>query len=162
MSEMSTMSNTDIILLCIFLVICGHLIFKTIESIGNDIKNFIKSKNPQSKKIENGFKNFEELYKDLSIYIALEINSIFEKSLKPLMSKDLSDSNRLISDEILDEYTKKIYLSIFKSLSEDYLRKIYQIIDKEHFEEFLLNMIYNELCSLAINLNKDTVRRISK
>lgn len=104
----------------------------------------------------------EEILKDLDTLIKYKCENLYQKVLLPLKNKTLGNSDTIITDEILDSLTLETSKEIIDQLSDNYKEKIYLVIKEEKFEEFIVNLVYDKISNIVIQMNKESVRKIMK
>lgn len=125
---------------------------------------FIYKKNIKNNQIPVQVSNItiEEILKDLDTLIKYKCENLYQKVLLPLKNKTLGNSDAIITDDILDSLTLETSKEIIDQLSDNYKEKIYMVIKREKFEEFIINLVYDKISNIVIQMNKESVRKIMK
>ena len=65
------------------------------------------------------------------------------------------------NDKIVNAVSIQVTKEIIEELSEEYLSKLYSIYKKEKVEDIILELVYNTVTEMALDINKTSIKQMN-
>lgn len=124
------------------------------------IELLYKLKTNKNVKIANKDLTYKTIMEELSQIVQYKCTIAYRRALQPIVDKALN-TTPLLNDKIVNELSIQITKEIFDEMSEGYLNKLYSIYKREKIEEIILELVYNTITEMALEINKTTIQKMN-
>lgn len=104
--------------------------------------------------------NFQKIMEDLDKLVQRKCYNAYMRVLKPYVSKSLKNKP-LINDKVVNEISITITKEILDEMSISYRNKLEEIYNKDKLDDIILELVYNIVTEMAMNINKDTINKMN-
>lgn len=116
-------------------------------------------KKPKIKQITNDI-TIKQVQEDLMNIINYKCFVAKQRILQPLIDKGINHKP-LINDKLVNSITIQIVKELINELSDDYKAKLSKIYSEDSLEDVLLELVYNVITEMSLNINKRTIKKLN-
>jgi hypothetical protein len=103
---------------------------------------------------------YQKIMEDLDKIVQRKCYTAYRRALQPYVNKALKNKP-LINDKVVNEISIQITKELFEELSNEYLQKLYAIYKEEKVEDIILELVYNTVTEMAMNINKNSINKMN-
>lgn len=103
---------------------------------------------------------YKTIMDELTQIVQYKCMIAYRRALQPIVDKAIN-TTPLLNDKIVNELSIQITKEIFDEMAESYLNKLYSIYKREKIEDIVLELVYNTITEMALDINKNTIQKMN-